>query len=60
MLRCFFFFGVGANIGCNVCLSFFFFLVAVVDIGGRWLICEVADGCGQWRLICGCGLLLLL
>ena len=29
----------------------FFFLVAVADIGGRWLICGVADGCGLWRLI---------
>ena len=28
---------------CSVCLSFFF-LVVVVDIGGRWLIC----GGGQW------------
>ena len=37
-------FGVGADIGCSVCLSFFFFLVAVADIGGRWLIC----GGGRW------------
>ena len=33
-----FFFGGGVDIGCSVCLSFFF-LVAVADIGGRWLIC---------------------
>ena len=37
-------FGVGADIGCSVCLRFFFFLVAVADIGGRWLIC----GGGRW------------
>ena len=36
-------FGVGADIGCSVCLSFFF-LVVVADIGGRWLIC----GGGRW------------
>ena len=36
--------GVGADIGCSICLSFFFFWVAVADIGGRWLIC----GGGQW------------
>ena len=35
---------------CSVCLRFFFFLVAVADIGGRWLIC----GGGRW-LICGGG-----
>ena len=35
----------------GVYLSFFFFLVAVANIGGRWLICGVADGCGLWRLI---------
>ena len=38
-----FFFGVGVDIGCSVCLSFFF-LVVVADIGGRWLIC----GSGRW------------
>ena len=43
MLWCFFFFGVGSNIGCSVCLSFFF-LVVVADIGGQWLIC----GGGWW------------
>ena len=36
-------FGVGADIGCSICLSFSF-LVAVADIGGRWLIC----GGGWW------------
>ena len=44
----------------GVCLSFFFFLVAVVDIGGRWLIC----GGGRWlwavTVYLWCGLLLLL
>ena len=44
----------------GVCLSFFFFLVAVVDIGGRWLIC----GGGRWLWTVAvhpwCGLLLLL
>ena len=39
---------------------FFFFFVVVADIGGRWLICGGGRGCGLWRLICGCGLLLLL
>ena len=44
------FFCVGANIGCSVCLSFFFFfLVLVADIGGRWLIC------GGWPVVVGCG-----
>ena len=55
-----FFFSVGADIGCSVCLSFFFFLVAVADIGGRWLIC----GGGWWLWVVAinlrCGLLLLL
>ena len=44
----------------GVCLSFFFFLVAVADIGGRWLIC----GGGRWLWAMAvdlrCGLLLLL
>ena len=46
----------------GVCLSFFFifFLVAVADIGGRWLIC----GGGRWLWAVAvdlwCGLLLLL
>ena len=50
------FFGVGADIGCSVCLSFFFFFGSsgwywwsVVDLWG------VAGGCGLWRLICGVG-----
>ena len=56
-----FFFCVGADIGCSVCLSFFFFfLFAVADIGGWWLIC----GGGQWLwtmvVDLRCGLLLLL
>ena len=56
-----FFFGVGANIGCSVCLRFFFvFLVVVADIGGRWLI----SGGGRWLWAVAvdlrCGLLLLL
>ena len=48
-----FFFGVGVDIGCSVCLSFFF-LVAVADIGGRWLWAMAVD------LRCGLLLLLLL
>ena len=42
---------------CCVCLSVFFFFcrVAVADIGGRWLICGVAGGCGLWQLICHVG-----
>ena len=49
----FFFFFVGVDIGSSVCLRiFFFFLVAVADIGGRWLWAVAVD---LW-----CGLLLLL
>ena len=44
----------------GVYLSFFFFLVAVANIGGRWLIC----GGGRWLWAVAvhpwCGLLLLL
>ena len=44
----------------GVCLSFFFFLVAVADIGSQWLIC----GGGRWLWAVAvdlwCGLLLLL
>ena len=54
-----FFFGIRVDIGCSVCLSFFF-LVAVADIGGRWLI----YGGGRWLWAMAvdlwCGLLLLL
>ena len=32
-------FGLSGLADFGVCLSFFFFLVAVADIGGWWLIC---------------------
>ena len=50
----FFFFGVGADIGCSVCLSFFFFLGSsgwywwsVVDLWG-W---PMVVGCGSWSAV---------
>ena len=50
-------FGMGMRFWLMV---FFFFLVAVADIGGRWLIC----GGGRWLWVVvvdlRCGLLLLL
>ena len=62
MLWCLFL-GVGADIGYSVCLSvFFFFLVvlAVADIGGRWLICE--GGRWLWAVVVDlrCGLLMII
>ena len=54
-LMVFFFLCVGVDIGSSVCLRiFFFFLVAVADIGGRWLWAVAVD------LRCGLLLLLLL
>ena len=52
-------FGVGADIGGSVCLSFFF-LVAVADIGGWWLICE--GGRWLWAVAVDlrCGLLMIM
>ena len=39
---------------CSVCLSFFFFfLVAVANIGGQWLICG-GGRCGGWSAGVGC------
>ena len=48
-----FFLCVGVDIGSSVCLRFFF-LVAVADIGGRWLWAVAVD------LRCGLLFLLLL
>ena len=39
---------------------FFFFLVAVADIGGRWLICEGGRWLWPVAVDLRCGLLLLL
>ena len=52
---------VGVDIGSSVCLRiFFFFLVAVADIGGRWLICGGSRWLWAVAVDLRCGLLLLL
>ena len=53
-------FGLSGLADFGVCLSFFFFLVAVADIGGQWLICR--GGRWLWAVAVDlwCGLLLLL